>query len=53
VDEGPNPTAIHHSFMKSPQHRANILDSDRDSAGIGVAERNGQMFTVEDFSKAG
>jgi uncharacterized protein YkwD len=52
VDEGPNPTAIHHSFMKSPQHRANILDSDMDSAGIGVAERKGEMFAVEDFSKA-
>jgi len=52
VDEGQNPTAIHESFMKSPQHRANILDSDMDSAGIGVAERNGQMFAVEDFSKA-
>jgi uncharacterized protein YkwD len=52
VDQGPNPTAIHQSFMKSPQHRANILDSDMDSAGIGIAERNGQMFAVEDFSKA-
>jgi uncharacterized protein YkwD len=52
VDEGPNATAIQQSFMKSPQHRANILDSDMDSAGIGVAERNGQMFAVEDFSKA-
>ena len=52
VDEGPNPTAIHHNLMKSPQHRANILDSDMDSAGIGVAERNGEMFAVEDFSKA-
>jgi uncharacterized protein YkwD len=52
VDEGPNATAIHRSFMKSPQHRANILDGDMDSAGIGVAERNGQMFAVEDFSKA-
>jgi uncharacterized protein YkwD len=52
VDEGPSATAIHQSFMKSPQHRANILDGDMDSAGIGVAERNGQMFAVEDFSKA-
>jgi uncharacterized protein YkwD len=52
VDEGPNPTAIHQNFMKSPQHRANMLDSDMDSAGIGIAERNGQMFAVEDFSKA-
>jgi uncharacterized protein YkwD len=52
VDEGPNPTAIHQSFMKSPQHRANILDTDMDSAGIGIAERNGHLFAVEDFSKA-
>jgi len=52
VDQGPSATAIHQSFMKSPQHRANILDGDMDSAGIGVAERNGQMFAVEDFSKA-
>jgi uncharacterized protein YkwD len=52
VDEGPNAAAIHQSFMKSPQHRANILDTDMDSAGIGVAERNGQLFAVEDFSKA-
>lgn len=52
VDEGPSATAIHQSFMKSPQHRANILDGDMDSAGIGMAERNGQMFAVEDFSKA-
>ena len=52
VDEGPNASAIHQSFMKSPQHRANILDTDMDSAGIGVAERNGQLYAVEDFSKA-
>jgi uncharacterized protein YkwD len=52
VDEGPNPAAIHQSFMKSPQHRANVMDSDMDSVGIGIAERNGQLFAVEDFSKA-
>lgn len=52
VDEGPNADAIHQSFMKSPQHRANIMDSDMDSAGIGVAERKGELFAVEDFSKA-
>jgi uncharacterized protein YkwD len=38
--------------MKSAQHRANILDTAMDPAGIGVAERRGQMFAVEDFSKA-
>ena len=52
VDEGRNASAIHQSFVKSPQHRANILDTDMDSAGIGVADRNGQLYAVEDFSKA-
>ena len=52
VDEGPNAAAIHQSFMKSPQHRANIMDSDMDSVGIGVAERKCELFAVEDFSKA-
>lgn len=52
VDQGPNPATIHQRLMASPLHRANILDTDMDSAGIGVAERNGQWFAVEDFSKA-
>jgi len=52
VDEGQNARAIHQSFMKSALHRANILDKDMDSAGIGVVERDGQLFAVEDFSKA-
>jgi uncharacterized protein YkwD len=51
VDQGPNGSAIHQRFMKSPQHRANILDSDMDSVGIGVAERKGELFAVEDFAK--
>jgi uncharacterized protein YkwD len=41
----------HEQFMKSPNHRANILDSDMDSIGIGVAERHDQLFVVEDFAK--
>lgn len=42
----------HEQFMKSANHKANILDSDMDTVGIGVAERGGQLFVVEDFSKA-
>jgi len=38
-------------FMKSPAHRANILDPDMDRIGIGVAQRGGQVFVVQDFSK--
>jgi uncharacterized protein YkwD len=52
VAEGPNASDVHEKFMKSPTHRANLLDADMDSVGIGVAERNGQLFVAEDFSKA-
>jgi len=38
-------------FIKSPAHRANILDPDMDRIGIGVAQRGGQVFVVEDFSQ--
>jgi uncharacterized protein YkwD len=43
---------IHTEFIKSPAHRANILDRDMDSIGIGVVEEGGQLFAVEDFSQA-
>ena len=48
---GPSPEFIHAQFMKSPPHRANILDKDMDSVGIGVVEQRGQLFAVEDFSQ--
>jgi len=38
--------------MNSPPHRANLLDGQLDSVGIAVAERNGVLFAVEDFSLA-
>jgi len=38
--------------MKSPPHRANILDRDMDSIGVGVVEQGGQFFAVEEFSQA-
>lgn len=52
VAQGPGVDAIDAEFLKSPKHRANILDSDMDSIGVGVVERGGQLFAVEDFSKA-
>jgi uncharacterized protein YkwD len=44
--------AIQAEFLRSPNHRANILDPDMDSCGVGVVERGGQFFATEDFSKA-
>jgi len=52
VAEGPTAKFIHSQFMISGSHRANILDRDMDSIGVGVVERNGQLFAVEDFSRA-
>ncbi len=52
VTQGPTPEFIHAQFMKSPTHRANILDRDMDSIGIGVVEEHGQLFAVEDMSQA-
>jgi uncharacterized protein YkwD len=52
VIQGPSPEFIHEQFMKSPPHRANILDRDMDSIGVGVVEQGGQLFAVEDFSQA-
>ena len=52
VIQGPSPEFIHAQFMKSPPHRANILDRDMDSIGVGVVEQGTQLFVVEDFSQA-
>ena len=48
------PTAIyiHDAWMKSPGHRANILDSQVDSVGISVLSRNGQLYAVQDFDRS-
>jgi uncharacterized protein YkwD len=52
VAEGPNAENISGQWMQSPNHRANLLDADMDTIGAGVAERNGVIFAVADFSKA-
>jgi uncharacterized protein YkwD len=52
VTQGPSPDFIHVQFMRSPAHRANILDRDMDSVGVGVIERGGQLFAVEDFAQS-
>jgi uncharacterized protein YkwD len=52
VDQGRDAEIIHDRLMKSPLHRSNILDGDMDTLGVGVARAEGQLFAVEDFSKA-
>ena len=52
VTQGPTARFIHSQFMNSGPHRANILDREMDSIGVGVVERGGQLFAVEDLSQA-
>jgi Cysteine-rich secretory protein family len=52
VAEGPSAEGIHEQWMHSAPHRANLLDQQLDSVGIAVADRNGTLFAVEDFSAA-
>jgi uncharacterized protein YkwD len=51
VSQGPTSDFIHTQFMRSPSHRANILDMDMNSIGVGVVEQAGQLFAVEDFAQ--
>ncbi|MGA7399443.1 MAG: CAP domain-containing protein [Candidatus Sulfotelmatobacter sp.] len=52
VVQGSSVEAIQAEFLRSANHRANMMDADMDSVGVGVVERDGQLFAVEDFSKA-
>lgn len=52
IAEGPDAPGIHNQWMNSPPHRENLLDPNLDSIGIGVADRNGELFATEDFSLA-
>lgn len=52
VVQSTSASQAHSQFMKSTSHKANILDREMDSVGIGVAEKGKQLFVVEDFSKA-
>jgi len=51
VAQGPDAANISDQWAKSPQHRQNLLDPDMNVIGIGVVERNGELFAVEDFAK--
>lgn len=49
VGRGPGVDAIHQGFMGSPSHRDNILDADWVQVGVGVVERDGQLWVTEVF----
>jgi uncharacterized protein YkwD len=41
----------HRAFMASPGHRANILDPRMRRVGVGIVERNGELWVTEVFTK--
>ena len=51
VTQGSDADNISDQWVTSPEHRQNLLDPDMNVIGIGVAERNGELFAVEDFAK--
>jgi uncharacterized protein YkwD len=51
VAQGPDADNISEQWVRSPEHRQNLLDPEMNVIGIGVAERDGVLFAVEDFAK--
>lgn len=47
----PNLADLNSAWMRSPGHRANLLNPQLDSIGIGLAQRGGEWFAVQDFSR--
>ena len=41
----------HAALMHSPAHRANILDSDYNSVGIGVVRSGREIYVTQDFAR--
>jgi len=52
VAQGPTVANIDEQWRNSPAHRANVLDTDVDTVGVGIAERDGVLFATADFCKA-
>lgn len=50
VAEAESGEEAHMALMASPGHRANILDSRYNAAGVGVVARNGRLFVTQDFA---
>lgn len=50
VAEAPESTMIHNLWMRSPGHRANLLDPEVDSIGVSVVVRGHEFYAVEDFA---
>jgi uncharacterized protein YkwD len=52
VAVGPDPSAIHAMWMRSPGHRANILNPELTAVGVAVERGGSGLFAVQDFSQS-
>lgn len=50
VAEAENANIIHGLWMRSPGHRANLLDPEVNVVGVAVVISNRQVYAVEDFA---
>ena len=50
VAAAPAVEVVHKGLMKSPGHRANILNSLYNSVGIAIVERGHELYVTQDFS---
>ncbi len=48
---GPSTDTIQREWMKSPPHRANILDPNLNAVGFALVERGGYLYAVADFER--
>ena len=51
VGYGPSVASIERAYMKSPGHRANILNTKWNGVGVGYATRGSRVYTVHVFIK--
>lgn len=49
---GRTPAELQQKLMSTTAHRENILDPRLNAVGIGIVERGGLLFAVEDFAKS-
>jgi hypothetical protein len=52
VAEAWSAPVIHDAWMRSPDHRANLLDRRVNAVGISVYRRGEQLYAVEDFDRS-
>jgi len=51
VGYAPTILTVHRAFMRSPGHRANILDRDYTQVGVGVVRRGSRVWVAEVFRR--